>query len=76
MTFDVKPKASASDVDLLNYKPTLFKTAALMRSNVELTWDETDKSRTSILNRKIKKDELETLNIKDYLASSESSSCM
>ncbi|CAD5115986.1 DgyrCDS4917 [Dimorphilus gyrociliatus] len=76
MTFSENFKARVSDVDLLNYKPILFKTTALMRSNVELTWDETDRSRSAILNKKFKKDEIDNLNIKDYLASSsEDSAC-
>ena len=39
---------------------------------VELTWDETDKKRTEVLMRKFNKDDLEKMDMKDYLASSSS----
>ena len=39
---------------------------------VELTWDETDKDRTAVTMRKFDKDELEEMDVKQYLASSSS----
>ena len=39
---------------------------------MELTWDETDKKRTEMLMRKFDKDDLEKMDMKDYLASSSS----
>ena len=39
---------------------------------VQLTWDETDKTRTEVLMRKFNKDDLEKMDMKDYLASSSS----
>ena len=40
---------------------------------MDLTWDETDRDRTAVTMRKFTKDELEDLDMKDYLASSSGS---
>ena len=37
---------------------------------VELTWDETDPGRAEVLNRKFSKEDLEKMDLHDYLASS------
>ena len=45
---------------------------SIFHLQVELTWDETDKKRTEMLMRKFDKDDLEKMDMKDYLASSSS----
>ncbi len=37
---------------------------------MELTWDETDPGRAEVLNRKFSKEDLEKMDLHDYLASS------
>merc|ERR1719348_2385284 len=54
------------------YEPEAFVTKALHQSKVECTWDETDRERVRVTRRKFGKDELEALDLKDYLASSSS----
>lgn len=64
-------KSKATELpDFTTYKPSLFITTALNQSKVELTWDETDKDRTAVTMRKFTKEDLEALDVKDYLASS------
>ncbi|KAI5131701.1 ESF1 homolog [Manis pentadactyla] len=69
-TFDEEPKDVASEVDLTAYKPKYFTSAAMGTSTVEITWDETDHDRITILNRKFKKEELLDMDFQAYLASS------
>lgn len=74
MTFDDEPKdvcTSLPSADSL-YEPEAFVTKALHQSKVECTWDETDRERTRITRRKFGKEEMEALDLKDYLASSSS----
>jgi len=74
MTFDQKPKSEATSMPEASvYKPSLFKTTALNQSKVQLTWDETDKDRIAMTMRKFKEEELDEMNVKDYLASSSGS---
>ncbi|CAH1791290.1 unnamed protein product [Owenia fusiformis] len=71
MTFDDPPSSVASDMpDQATYKPSMFFTTALNQSKVALTWDETDPDRKQVLNKKFTPDELEEMDVKDYLASS------
>ncbi|XP_008055314.1 ESF1 homolog [Carlito syrichta] len=70
ITFDDEPKDIASEVDLTAYKPKYFTSAAMGTSTVEITWDETDHERITILNRKFKKEELLDMDFQAYLASS------
>ncbi|KAL4670130.1 hypothetical protein H8957_010789 [Semnopithecus entellus] len=70
ITFDDEPKDVASEVDLTAYKPKYFTSAALGTSTVEITWDETDHERITVLNRKFKKEELLDMDFQAYLASS------
>ncbi|KAL0595515.1 ESF1-like protein [Plecturocebus cupreus] len=69
-TFDDEPKDVASEVDLTAYKPKYFTSAAMGTSTVEITWDETDHERITMLNRKFKKEELLDMDFQAYLASS------
>ncbi|XP_035154276.1 ESF1 homolog [Callithrix jacchus] len=70
ITFDDEPKDVASEVDLTAYKPKYFTSAAMGTSTVEITWDETDPERITMLNRKFKKEELLDMDFQAYLASS------
>ncbi|XP_017372939.1 ESF1 homolog [Cebus imitator] len=70
ITFDDEPKDVASEVDLTAYKPKYFTSAAMGTSTVEITWDETDHERITMLNRKFKKEELLDMDFQAYLASS------
>ncbi|XP_075420124.1 ESF1 homolog [Tenrec ecaudatus] len=70
VTFDEEPKEVASEVDLTAYKPKYFTSAAMGTSTVEITWDETDHERITVLNRKFKKDELLDMDFQAYLANS------
>ncbi|XP_067900417.1 ESF1 homolog [Heterodontus francisci] len=70
LTFEDEPKDVAADVDLAAYKPKYFTSTALSTSKVELTWDETDHERVTTLTKQFKKDEIEEMDFKAYLASS------
>uniref|UniRef100_G1RWU3 ESF1 nucleolar pre-rRNA processing protein homolog n=1 Tax=Nomascus leucogenys TaxID=61853 RepID=G1RWU3_NOMLE len=70
ITFDDEPKDVASEVNLTAYKPKYFTSAAMGTSTVEITWDETDHERITMLNRKFKKEELLDMDFQAYLASS------
>ncbi|XP_041068119.1 ESF1 homolog [Carcharodon carcharias] len=70
LTFEDEPKDVAADVDLAAYKPKYFTSTALGTSKAELTWDETDHERVTTLTKRFKKDEIEEMDFKAYLASS------
>ncbi|KAG5855600.1 hypothetical protein ANANG_G00050790 [Anguilla anguilla] len=70
VSFDEEPKDVAADVDLASYTPKYFTSAAMATSKVELTWDETDHDRVTMLSRKFKKDEILDMDFQAYLASS------
>ncbi|XP_069090201.1 ESF1 homolog isoform X1 [Pleurodeles waltl] len=70
VTFNDEPKDVATDVDFTVYKPKYFTSAAMATSKVEITWDETDNDRLSMLNRTFKKDEILDMDFQAYLASS------
>jgi len=74
MTFDDEPKDVCTALPSADsvYEPEAFVTKALHQSKVECTWDETDRERTRVTRRKFDKEELEALDLKDYLASSSS----
>lgn len=73
MTFD-EPREVANTLPSADslYEPEAFVTKALHQSKVECTWDETDRERVRVTRRKFDKEELESLDLKDYLASSSS----
>ncbi|XP_039264299.1 ESF1 homolog [Styela clava] len=72
---DFPPKETAASMpDLAKYKPISFITAALNQTKVNLTWDETDHKRTALTKGKFTKDELENMDVRDFLASSSSDS--
>ncbi|KAJ8394102.1 hypothetical protein AAFF_G00049070 [Aldrovandia affinis] len=70
VAFDEEPKDVAADVDLASYTPKFFTSTATATSKVEITWDETDHERVTMLNRNFKKDEILDMDFQAYLASS------
>ncbi|POI32108.1 hypothetical protein CIB84_004140 [Bambusicola thoracicus] len=70
VTFDDKPKDTASEVNVSVYKPKYFTSAAMGTSKVDITWDETDHERVMSLSRTFNKEELLDMDFQAYLASS------
>lgn len=68
MTFDDREATceASSLSDLSSYKPSLFINTALNQSKVDCTWDETNKDRLMVTNRKFKKEEIEAMDLKVY----------
>lgn len=56
--------------DAMKYRPRHFTTTALQQAKVELTWDETDPTRTEIANRLLAGDSVDDNDLQAYLASS------
>ncbi|KFH63270.1 hypothetical protein MVEG_10680 [Podila verticillata NRRL 6337] len=54
-----------------NYKPNEFTTQVFQHSNVKLTWDEDDADRIKVTRHKFTKQDLEDMDFKAYLASSD-----
>ncbi|XP_035685402.1 ESF1 homolog [Branchiostoma floridae] len=70
MTFDdQKPTQVATDVPP-TYNPSVFFNTALQQTSVELTWDETNKERLNVTMRKFKEEDIDKLDLTEYLASS------
>ncbi|KAG0330559.1 pre-rRNA-processing protein esf1 [Dissophora globulifera] len=57
-----------------NYKPNEFTTQVFQHSNVKLTWDEDDADRIKVTRQKFSKQDLEDMDFKAYLASSDEDS--
>nr|CAB3243701.1 ESF1 homolog [Phallusia mammillata] len=74
-TFDEHPPKDTSDhiPNIDEYKAPDFVTTALNQSKVDLTWDETDRKRLAVTMRKFTAEELENMDLKDFLASSSGS---
>lgn len=70
---DEAKERSSSIPDKLTYKPLSFTTEALNQTKVRITWDETDHKRTAYTKRKFKKEDLEDMDVRDFLASSSGS---
>ncbi|XP_021245889.1 ESF1 homolog isoform X1 [Numida meleagris] len=70
ITFDDKPRDTASEVNVSVYKPKYFTSAAMGTSKVDITWDETDHERVTSLSRTFNKEELLDMDFQAYLASS------
>lgn len=69
--FEHEPKSVATEMPAVsNYQPTQFLNTALQQSTVRLTWDETDIRRMQATSKQFSKDDLETMDFKDYIASS------
>jgi len=68
-----KPREVATDIPT-NYKPPVFYTKALQHSKVECTWDATSLKRMELTKKKFTKEEVEDMDYKMYLASSDSDS--
>jgi len=71
MTFDDEPTQMCDSMPGEGtYEPNRFVTTALNQSKVDLTWDETDKRRVSIMTKRFTEDELKDMDFKEFLASS------
>lgn len=57
-----------------NYKPNEFTTQVFQHTNVKLTWDEDDADRIKVTRQKFSKQDLEDMDFKAYLASSDEDS--
>ncbi|XP_071962533.1 ESF1 homolog [Antedon mediterranea] len=72
VTFDVAPTSQVTDTgNMTNYKPQDFKTTALHQSKVVLTWDETDKERSRIMQQAFESKEFNDDDVKMLIASSD-----
>ncbi|KAJ8097578.1 hypothetical protein POJ06DRAFT_34833 [Lipomyces tetrasporus] len=71
MKFDDKPKDVCTKIPA-TYRPNEFVTDALQHSKVKLTWDETPNERLQFARRAFSRREVEEMDFKAYLASSES----
>lgn len=70
MTFDDVPKDVATEAPE-GYTPTKYKTDALQRTKVSLTWDEDDVDRYQVTRREFTQDDIKGLDFDAYLASSD-----
>ncbi|KAI7889350.1 uncharacterized protein EV154DRAFT_424050, partial [Mucor mucedo] len=70
MTFDDAPKEIATEAPE-GYTPTKYKTDALQRTKVSLTWDEDDVDRFQVTRREFTQDDIKGLDFDAYLASSD-----
>ncbi|KAG0206227.1 pre-rRNA-processing protein esf1 [Mortierella sp. NVP41] len=70
MEFDDTPRDESFGAPE-NYKPNEFTTQVFQHSNVKLTWDEDDADRIKVTRQKFSKQDLEDMDFKAYLASSD-----
>ncbi|KAG0228918.1 pre-rRNA-processing protein esf1 [Actinomortierella wolfii] len=70
MEFDDTPKDECYHAPE-QYKPNDFTTQVFQHSNVKLTWDEDDADRIRVTRHKFSKQDLEDMDFKAYLASSD-----
>ncbi|KAL7275740.1 pre-rRNA-processing protein esf1 [Rhizina undulata] len=70
---DDKPRDTCTEAPE-NYKPNEFVTDALQHSKVKLTWDEDDQLRKQASKRAFSQRDIEDMDLKAYLASSDSES--
>ncbi|KAK9451203.1 uncharacterized protein V1518DRAFT_412831 [Limtongia smithiae] len=73
MDFNDKPRDVCTKVPS-SYRPNEFVTDALQHSKVRLTWDETPAERLQFARRAFSRREIEEMDFKAYVASSESES--
>ncbi|KAK3912909.1 ESF1-like protein [Frankliniella fusca] len=70
-TFEQDPRETCTGMpDAGKYRPRNFTTTALQQAKVELTWDETDPTRSEIANRLMAGDAVDDNDLQAYLASS------
>ncbi|KAF8476180.1 hypothetical protein BDZ91DRAFT_711124 [Kalaharituber pfeilii] len=69
--FDDAPKDECLQLPA-NYKPNEFVTDALQHSKVKLTWDQDDQARKNRTKKAFSQREIEEMELKEYLASSDS----
>ncbi|KAK3829461.1 MAG: hypothetical protein JOS17DRAFT_685836 [Linnemannia elongata] len=70
MDFDDIPRDEAFGAPE-NYKPNEFTTQVFQHSNVKLTWDEDDADRIKVTRQNFSKQDLDDMDFKAYLASSD-----
>ncbi|KAF9150981.1 pre-rRNA-processing protein esf1 [Linnemannia schmuckeri] len=70
MEFDDIPRDEAFGAPE-NYKPNEFTTQVFQHSNVKLTWDEDDADRIKVTRQNFSKQDLDDMDFKAYLASSD-----
>ncbi|KAF9578493.1 pre-rRNA-processing protein esf1 [Lunasporangiospora selenospora] len=70
MEFEDAPRNEAFDAPE-KYKANDFQTQAFQHTNVKLTWDEDDADRLKVTRHKFSKEDLEDMDFKAYLASSD-----
>ncbi|XP_078672840.1 ESF1 homolog [Branchiostoma floridae x Branchiostoma belcheri] len=70
MTFEEQQPTQVATDAPPTYKPSVFFNTALQQTSVELTWDETNKERLDVTMRKFKEEDIDKLDLTEYLASS------
>ncbi|CAA2997427.1 Hypothetical predicted protein [Olea europaea subsp. europaea] len=71
MEFKHRPRDVATEAPT-DYEGLDFQTRALQHSNIQLTWDEDEPQRSKTLKRKLNAEQLDELELKEFLASDES----
>ncbi len=71
VSFDDKPTDECHTMPVM-HEPNAFTTEALQHSKVKLTWDDDDHSRHKHVQKAFSKKDIENMDFKAYLASSES----
>lgn len=66
--FKHPPRDAATEAPT-NYEPLDYNTGALQHSKIHLSWDDDEPNRKKILKRKFKPDQLDELELKEFLAS-------
>ncbi|KAL2482620.1 Uncharacterized protein Fot_44064 [Forsythia ovata] len=71
MEFKHQPRDMATEAPT-DYEGVDFQTRALQHSNIHITWDEDEPQRSKTLKRKLNAEQLDELELKEFLASDES----
>lgn len=71
MEFKHQPRDVATEAPT-DYEGLDFQTRALQHSNIQLTWDEDEPQRSKTLKRKLNAEQLDELDLKEFLATDES----
>ncbi|KAJ1725728.1 pre-rRNA-processing protein esf1 [Coemansia erecta] len=69
LVFEDKPKEEATHIPE-KYEPVEFATQAMQHSNVKLTWDADEPSRTRVTRKAFTQDEIDNMDFSNLLASS------
>ncbi|KAJ8618188.1 hypothetical protein MRB53_014374 [Persea americana] len=73
MEFKHPPRDVATEAPA-NYQPVDFSTRALQHTKIHLSWDDDEPNRKKIMKRKFKPDQLDELELKEFLASDDGES--